>query len=195
MESDRIKWDKRYEGEEYFFSFSPSKLLAKSLEQVCSLITGRRALDIACGEGRNAIFLAQEGFEVDAVDISERGLERGRKRAQEVGVLVNFVQADLEEYRLQGGYDFIVNFNFLLRPLIPAMVESLAPGGVILMETILSDPSLEGEHHEEFRLQHGELERLFSGYGGSILLFEEDLSGDHPVARVLYRKNRLLSGC
>lgn len=188
MESDRIKWDERYAGEDYFFSFTPSKLLAKLLEQVCTLITGRRALDIACGEGRNGIFLAQNGFEVDAIDISERGLERGRKRAEEVGVWVNFIQADLEEYRLQESYDFIVNFNFLLRPLIPSMVDCLAPRGVILMETIMKGPTLEGEHNESFLLESGELKRLFSGYDGRVVLFEEDLTGQTPVARLLFQK-------
>jgi SAM-dependent methyltransferase len=189
MESDRIKWDGRYSGGGYLFSLTPSKFLARSLEQVCDLVTGRRALDIACGEGRNAIFLAQHGFQVDAVDISECGLERGRRRAEQLGVQVNFVQADLEEYRLQGEYDLIVDFNFLLRPLIPAMVCSLTPGGVVLMETILDLPTLQGHHTGDFLLQPGELERLFSGYPGKILLVEEDAATETPVARVLFRKS------
>jgi tellurite methyltransferase len=188
MEADRIKWDERYGGKDYLFSFTPSKFLAKSLEQVCSLISGKRALDIACGEGRNAIFLAKSGFEVDAVDISEKGLERGRRRAEEVGVRVNFLRADLEEYRLQEVYDLIIDFNFLLRPLIPAMINSLAPGGMIVMETILNAPNLESGHTGNFLLQPGELERLFSGYGGQLLLLEEDPSDATPVARVLFRK-------
>lgn len=188
MDADRIKWDKRYGGEEYKFSFTPSKFLARSMEQVCSLVMGRRALDIACGEGRNAIFLAQNGFRVSAIDISERGLERGRRRAAQVGVQVDFVQADLEGYRLQEVYDLIIDFNFLLRPMIPSMIECLAPGGAILMETILSDPTLQGEHSKEYLLQPGELERLFSGPKGTIVLLEEDRSHGTPVARVLFRK-------
>jgi tellurite methyltransferase len=190
MEEDRIKWDARYSGEEYLFSFAPSRFLARSLDLICALAPGRRALDIACGEGRNGIFLAQNGFEVTAVDISERGLARGRKRAEEVGVRVDFVRADLETYRLREVYDLIINFNFLLRPLIPLMVESLAPGGIVLMETILEAPSLQGEHHRRFLLQQGELERLFSGLAGTVLLLEEDLSGETPVARVIFCKQK-----
>jgi SAM-dependent methyltransferase len=188
MEEDRIKWDARYGGKDYMFSFTPSRLLAKSLERICSLTTGRRALDLACGEGRNGIFLAQNGFEVTAVDISERGLERGRRRAEELGVRVNFIQADLEGYRLQEVYDLIIDFNFLLRPLVPSMVDSLAPGGVILMETIMDAPDLQGVHTRDFLLQAGELGRLFSGYDGSILLLEEDVCQETPVARVLFQK-------
>lgn len=58
MDADRIKWDERYQGEEYFFSLGPSRFLADSLELVSSLLPGRRALDLACGEGRNSIYLA-----------------------------------------------------------------------------------------------------------------------------------------
>ena len=188
MESDRIKWDERYSGEGYLFSLTPSRFLARSLDQVRGLVAGRRALDIACGEGRNAIFLAQSGFQVDAVDISERGLERGRRRAEQLGVQVNFVLADLEQYRLEGAYDLIVDFNYLLRPLVSAMVQSLAPGGVVVMETILDAPTLQGHHTGDFLLQPGELERLFSGYQGKILLVEEDAATETPVARILFQK-------
>ena len=188
MEADRIKWDERYSSKDYLFSLTPSRFLAQSLDLVCSLVPGRRALDLACGEGRNAIFLAQNGFEVDAVDISERGLERGRSRAAELGVQVNFILADLEQYRLGKVYDVILDFNFLLRPLIPALVESLAPGGVVVMESILNAPTLQGHHTGEFLLQPGELERLFAAYPGKILLAEEDPATETPVARVLFQK-------
>jgi len=188
MESDRIKWDQRYGGEEYLFSLTPSKFLANTMELVCSLAPGRRALDLACGEGRNSIYLAQNGFEVSAVDISDKGLERGRKRAAQLGVRVEFIQADLEAWRPQGVYHLIVNFNFLMRPLIPCMVASLAPGGVVVMETILDTPELQGMHTKDYLLQPGELERLFSGLGGKILLFEEESAVESPVARVLFQK-------
>jgi tellurite methyltransferase len=192
MEEDRMKWNDRYSGEEYFFSLGPSKLLAAKIGTICSLIEGRRALDLACGEGRNAIFLAQQGFEVDAIDIAERGLERGRNRAKQLGVAVNFLHADLEQYRLQRQYDLILDFNFLLRPLIPDMVSALAPRGVILMETILSGPTLQGHHREEFLLQPGELGRLFTGYPGEILLLEEDQkAAQSPVARIMFHKKGL----
>ena len=189
MESDRIKWNERYSGRGVFFSLAPSRFLAQSLELVFGLVQGRRALDLACGEGRNAIFMAQNGFDVDAVDIAERGVERGGDRSRGLGLDVNFLQADLESYRLKPGYDLIVDFNFLLRPLIPSMVESLTPGGVIVMETVMAAPGLPGEHNPEFLLQPGELERLFSGLAGSILTVEEEPSRETPVARLLFRKD------
>jgi tellurite methyltransferase len=189
MEEDRIKWDTRYGGSEYLFSFTPSRFLAQSLDLLNDLLpVSRRALDIACGEGRNGIFLAQNGFEVTAVDISQCGIEKGASRAAELGVRMNFVQADLETFWPQQTYDLIINFNFLLRPLIPVMVESLAPNGVIVMETIMNTPSLQGRHTKSFLLHQGELETLFSGFDGSILLAEEESAGETPVARVIFKK-------
>jgi 2-polyprenyl-3-methyl-5-hydroxy-6-metoxy-1,4-benzoquinol methylase len=188
LEADRIKWDRRYSGEEWMFSLTPSRYLARNIERICALVGGRRALDIACGEGRNAIFLAQHGFEVTGIDISGNGLERARSRAAEVGVEVTFLQADLEEYRLRETYDLILNFNFLLRPMIPELIRSLRPGGMILMETILDDPALEGEHSPHFLLKPGELQRLFGVPEGEILEWGEDLLNGTPVANVLFRK-------
>ena len=188
MEADRIKWDARYGGADYLFSFTPSKFLEQSLGLIEDLVPGRRALDIACGEGRNGIFLAQNGFQVTAVDISQRGLDKGGSRAAELGVRVDFVQADLESYRLEGNYHLMINFNFLWRPLIPRMFGALTPGGVIVMETIMDSPSLQGEHTGRFLLHQGELGSMFSRLDGSILLLEEDASGATPVARVIFQK-------
>jgi tellurite methyltransferase len=189
MEEDRIKWDTRYGEAEYLFSFTPSRFLAQSLDLLNALLpASRRTLDIACGEGRNGIFLAQNGFEVTAVDISQCGIDKGASRAAELGVRINFLQADLETFWPQGTYDLIINFNFLLRPLIPVMVDALAPNGVIVMETIMNTPSLQGMHTKSFLLHPGELETIFSGYAGSILLSEEESAGETPVARVIFRK-------
>jgi tellurite methyltransferase len=189
MDADRIKWDERYSGPENFFSFGPSRLLAASLQQVLSLVPGKRALDLACGEGRNSIFLAQHGFEVTGVDISPRGLERARRQAAAVGVTVDFIEADLDQWRPQGVYHLILNFNFLMRDLIPTLVEVLAPGGVVLMETIFDAPGLQGEHRKDYLLQPGELGRVFGGYEGRILLLEEDSAApEMPVARVMFQK-------
>ena len=189
MEEDRIKWDIRYGGAGYLFSFTPSRFLAQSLDFLTELLPdSRRTLDLACGEGRNGIFLAQNGFQVTAVDISQCGIDKGVIRAAELGVRMNFVQADLETFWPRETYDLIINFNFLLRPLIPVMVDSLAPGGVIVMETILNTPTLQGMHTKSFLLHPGELETLFSGLPGSILLAEEESTGETPVARIIFRK-------
>lgn len=188
MNEDRIKWNERYSGEEFFFSRTPSPFLARSMAVVSAMVKGRRALDLACGEGRNALYLARNGFEVTAVDIAERGLERGRGRAVEMGLDVTFVHADLEQWLPEGNFDLILNFNFLLRPLVPWMGEALSAGGVVVMETILDAPGLEGGHRKDYLLQPGELGKLFGALNGKVLLLEEDTAIETPVARVLFRK-------
>lgn len=188
MDEDRIKWDQRYRDVERFFSLGPSRFLADSLLRILSLTQGKRALDLACGEGRNSIYLAQQGFEVSGVDISPVGLERGKRRAAELGLPVEFIEADLDQWRPQGSYDLILNFNFLMRGLLPTLVEALSPGGVVLMETILDAPGLQGEHRRDYLLQPGELGNIFEEFDGKVLLLEEDAAQETPVARMLFQK-------
>ena len=188
METDRIRWNERYAGDEYQMGLAPSRFLAARIEQIKALCPGRRALDIACGEGRNSIFLARHGYHVTAVDISDRGIEKGVRRMRVEGVSVDFRGGDLERYAIGERYDLIVNINFLLRELIPREVAALTPGGVILFETILDSPRLPGGHTKQFLLQPGELHRLFSGEAGEILESAEFPDSETPTARILFRR-------
>jgi tellurite methyltransferase len=166
MEADRIKWNRRYADDEYQMGLRPSPFLADRVELLKTLCPGRRALDIASGEGRNSIFLAHHGFQVTAVDISDRGIEKGKLRMKNEGVFVEFRLVDLEEWEIPRRYDLIVNLNFLLRDLIPKEVAALNPNGVILFETIMDSPNLQGIQTSHYLLQPGELRSLFSGETG-----------------------------
>jgi len=189
METDRIKWNSKYKVSEYIFPLTPSKFLEDNLDLVLRLAPGSRALDLACGEGRNAIFLAKHGFDVTAIDIAEEGLVKGRGRCWREKVRVDFVCADLEQYRITETYDLILNFNFLLRNLVPQAVAALSPGGVLVMETILDSPELEGVHNKSFLLQPGELRRLFAWFPGKILKSEESPVAAPPVAKLIFQKS------
>jgi 2-polyprenyl-3-methyl-5-hydroxy-6-metoxy-1,4-benzoquinol methylase len=169
---------------------APSRFLAERIEHLSSLSPGRKALDIACGEGRNSIFLAHHGFQVTAVDISDRGVEKGRLRMEAEGVSVDFRVVDLEEYEIAEQYDLIVNINFLLRELIPKSVAALKPGGVFLFETILDSPKLPGVHTKNYLLQTGELRQLFTREAGTILEYAEFPDVETPTARILFQKQR-----
>jgi tellurite methyltransferase len=188
VEADREKWNERYRGDDFQMGLAPSPFLAENVELILASVPGRKALDIACGEGRNAIFLASRGFDVTAVDISDTGLEKGRKRAEREGVTVDFVRADLEDYAIEGKYDLVANINFLLRGLIPQGVEALNPGGIFLFDTILDSPKLPGKHNPLYLLGHGELRRLFEGYTGSVLRYEEREEDSVPTAKLIFRK-------
>ena len=188
MEADRIKWNTRYSDDEYQMGLAPSRFLADRIELLASLSPGRKALDIACGEGRNSIFLARHGFEVTALDISDRGVEKGRWREASEGVSVDFRAVDLEGYVFTVHYDLIVNINFLLRDLIPKGCAALTTGGLFLFETILDSPKLPGVHTKSFLLQPGELHRLFTHETGKILEYTEFPAAENPTARIIFQK-------
>lgn len=189
MEEDRRKWNARYEGSGWYHGLNPSPFLAENVAFIKERCSGRRALDIACGEGRNSIFLARHGFQVTALDISDIGIEKGRNWAAEEGLPIDFRTAELEGYHFTEPYDVIVNINFLLRDLIPKMVSALTPGGVVVFESILDSPYLPGQHNKQFLLQPGELHRLFSAFTGEILHLQELPAGVPPTARLLFLKN------
>jgi 2-polyprenyl-3-methyl-5-hydroxy-6-metoxy-1,4-benzoquinol methylase len=158
------------------------------MERLLRLAPGRRALDVACGEGRNSIFLARHGFRVAGMDISDVGIAKAEHRARAEGLGIDFHRQDLDDWRIDGQYDLILNFNFLLRTLIPEEVRALAPGGLLLFDTILESSQLLATHNPDFFLRHGELERIFLAFGGEILFSEEIREGEMPTARLLFRK-------
>lgn len=188
METDRIKWNQRFESEDSFLGRRPSPFLLREIERIKTLAPGRRALDIASGEGRNSIFLAQHGFEVTGLDISDVGIAKAQQRAQEAGVAVDFRLVDLEGYQIGETYDLIINFNFLLRELIPQEYAALAPGGIFILDTIMSSAEIVVDHTADYLLQPGELVRIFKALEGEILFSEEVAEGQMPTARLLFRK-------
>uniref|UniRef100_A0A831TZE4 Methyltransferase domain-containing protein n=1 Tax=Geobacter metallireducens TaxID=28232 RepID=A0A831TZE4_GEOME len=190
MNDDSRRWDERYRGEEFLLGTEPSRFLAERIEEVKRLCPGRKALDIACGEGRNSIFLARQGFSVTGLDISPVGLAKARGWAEREGLHCDFRLVNLETYRIAETYDLIINFNFLLRDLIPQEVAVLTPGGVIIFDTILESPTAPVPHRKDFLLQPGELARLFAPYPGTILFCGEYPDSATPTAKLIYRHSK-----
>ncbi|MEK6440200.1 class I SAM-dependent methyltransferase [Pseudonocardia sp. T1-2H] len=117
-----------------------------------------RALDVACGRGAVAVWLAQRGLAVDAVDVSGAGLDTGRALAARAGVEVRFVEADLDEgLPVSGPYDVVVCQRFRDPALYPALAEALAPGGLLVV-TVLSEVD---DEQGPFRAARGELTAAF----------------------------------
>lgn len=188
MEADRIKWNERFASRNSYLGENPSPFLVQEIERIKTLVTGIDALDIACGEGRNSLFLAHHGFRVTGLDISDVGLAKGRSRAQAMGAEIDFRLVDLDDFILEETFDVILNFNFLLRGLIPQEIAALKPGGILLFDTIMASGHLLQSHNPAYLLNPGELLNLFKSDDGDILFSEENRGGDIPTARLLFRK-------
>lgn len=158
MEDDRVRWNERYRGTEFDLPTVPSSLLSEWIDR----LPGGRALDVATGTGRNARFLADHGYEVDAVDISDEALRQARDHATRQSLAVNWIQADLDTYPLPTErYSVIVVTFFHALDLLPDLKEALEPGGVLLYEHHLrADPPAErGPSDDRHRFRSNDLLR------------------------------------
>ncbi len=134
--SDKERWDGRYGRETYLYGKEPVIFLKDMLQR----LKKGKALVLAMGEGRNAVYLAQHGFEVTGVDISSVAIEKCKRLADERGVYVNTIVADLTHYDLGSEqYDLITNFYFYDKSVLPKVVEALKPGGMFIFEQFSTD--------------------------------------------------------
>jgi 2-polyprenyl-3-methyl-5-hydroxy-6-metoxy-1,4-benzoquinol methylase len=176
MKTDQKRWNDRFGKKEFAFGKEPNPFLQKHIP----LLPKGKALDIASGEGRNAVFLAQHGFEVDAVDISERGLKKAKKLAREKGVKINTFLIDLDQYQIEKErYDLIANFYFLKRRLIPRIKKGLKKGGKVIFETYLLEHrtlGTGGPKQAKYFLKPNELLRLFKNF--RVLFYREGIFKD-----------------
>jgi SAM-dependent methyltransferase len=170
---DQIRWDRKH-GVEHGAQ-EPSSFLIEILDSGCWEIPPGRALDIATGKGRNALWLAQRGFKVDAIDISAAGLAEAERRGREKSLTVSWQRADLESAKLsEAHYDLIINFNYLQRSLVPRLIEALRVGGFVIFETYLAGQEAFGEPtNPAYFLGHNELLELFHGF--RVLYYREGI--------------------
>lgn len=163
MIEDRERWNKRY------VEFPMPDGISKVLEKYIDSATVGQAIDIACGTGRNTHFLADKGFFVDAVDISDYALDRVRD-----GATIKKIDADLDKYNITPKkYDLIVNINYLNRRLVSQMKDALKEGGVVIFETFIV---AHGDYkHETMNLDYllRKNELLHSFIGLDVIYYEE----------------------
>ena len=173
MKLDQKRWDQKYQGEEFAYGKKPNAFLKSHLGSLKKGV----ALDLASGEGRNAVFLAQTGWKMDAVDISPVGLRKSRKLAKEAGVKINFLQADLDSYPIaRGKYDLIMVLYFWNRRLLPQIKRGLKNGGRILFETYTLETllrGLQGPREAKYLLKANELLDLFRDF--RVLFYREGI--------------------
>jgi 2-polyprenyl-3-methyl-5-hydroxy-6-metoxy-1,4-benzoquinol methylase len=158
----RARWEARYAARPELRAGAPSRLLSGHRH----LLPAGRAVDIACGDGRQALWLARRGFAVDAIDFAFTALSRLAAAARHEGVAVHPVQADLEQLSLpEGRYAVVVNVRYLQRSLFGVLRRAVAPGGVIVFETFLRAHARLGHpRNPAFLLEPGELRAQFAGF-------------------------------
>jgi len=181
---DRQRWDDKYRAKAIPDKIVPDAWL---IEQVSGLEPGR-ALELACGLGHNAIWLAQLGWQVDAVDISAVGLTQAEKLAHSCGANVHWIAADLDEFTPSAeSYDLVLVFRFLDRIQLPVLVgHALRPQGVLIYETFTTAHVNRTDSHMKnpaFALAPGELPRLFPNF--EFVSYTECNLADRDVARLV----------
>ena len=173
-EADREKWDTRYaEG-----SYKPRTHATPLLIEWLPRLPAGRALDLACGAGRNALYLAAAGYRVDAMDISAVVLERARQSAGERGLEVNWICTDLDTATLPvDTYDLVVVTRYLNRLLTEGLMDSLRQGGHLVYEQhLLTELPVDGPKSRSFRLQPNELLERFAPL--RVLYYREGIMED-----------------
>lgn len=175
---DRWRWNRRYRERQILLE--PAGVLMERAD----LLQGGRALDLGCGTGGNALFLADRGYRVDAIDVSDVALRIAQAAARSWGAgsgasgpgtgVVNWIQADARRLPLAGPhYDCIVVFRFLLRSVMPVLLELLRPQGIVFyasynMRRLNSHP----DFNRDYLLDVGELRTWFGSL--STLLWREE---------------------
>jgi SAM-dependent methyltransferase len=168
----RSDWNRKYADSALLWTATPNRFL---VAEVAELPPGR-ALDLACGEGRNAVWLAERGWAVVGVDFADMALAKARQLAAERGVDVELVDADLLEYVPQPlGYDLVCVLYLQLpaherRTVLERAAAAVAPGGTLLL------------------VAH-DLENLEHGHGGPsdprLLFGAEEVAGELPGLKLV----------
>ena len=160
---DIAGWNQRYLARnrcEEDFDAPPTALLVETARK----LRPGRALDLACGTGRNALWLASHGWITNAIDGAPAAIEALRRRAEELGVSVTAQVADLQNSEYSIGsecWDLIAICYYLQRNLFEPTKRGIAPGGVLVAIVHITD---KGEEPTETRLRPGELQNFFEGW-------------------------------
>lgn len=186
-QTDRDKWNAKYRDATELSAPSPFLLSVAG-----ELPRSGRALDVAGGTGRHALWLARHGLEVTLADVSDVALESAARHASASALRLNTLQADLETDGLPPGpWDVVACFYFLHRPLFTSFASALAPGGWL----VFAHPTRRNlERHPRpgpaHLLEDGELPSLVTGL--QVVRYEEGWteSGRHE-ARLLATRRRL----
>ena len=181
---DKEKWNQKYQTAEYASGKVPSEWLVKNTD----LLTGKgKALDIACGEGRNAVYTASRGYDVLGLDISEVGIQKTQALAEENKLSIATQVTDLDDFEFtQNAFDLVLCFNFLDRRLFPGISKTLKPGGLVFYETFNLDHLKHTSFKRQWVLEYNELLDQFKNF--RVLRYREMDRDEKGFASIIARK-------
>lgn len=163
---ERTLWDKKY-SEHSHSSLEPDPFLVSALGEFLGGRPSGIALDVAGGVGRHAIWLAQRGWRVKLLDISEVGIKQAEENAKRTG-MANSISSEVRDLNVMQDlgreqYDLVVVFFFLQRNLFPALAAAIKPGGFLIYKTYTTEQQrfAAGPSHPMFLLEPNELLHAF----------------------------------
>jgi SAM-dependent methyltransferase len=187
---EKASWNKKY-SEGSHGSLDPDPFLVTAYDEFLFGTSPGLALDVAGGVGRHSIWLAQRGWRVKLLDISEVGVKQAQGNAKRTGTVSSISTqicdlSSMEDFGREQ-YDLVVVFFYLQRELFPALISALKPGGVLIYKTYTTEQKnfAGGPSHPMFLLEPNELLRAFSSM--RVLQYHETVS-QKGVAELVARK-------
>lgn len=188
---EKTIWNRKH-SERSHSTLTPDPLLVSAYDEFLANETPGTALDIAGGIGRHAVWLAERGWRVKLIDISNVGIQQAQKNAKHTktdGRIVTEIR-DLDGTQKLGReqYDLVLVFFFLQRELFPALMAALKPGGYLIYKTYTTEQKrfTGGPSHPMFLLEPNELLHAFSAI--HILHYHETTQGK-GIAELVARKH------
>ncbi|GKH31908.1 methyltransferase domain-containing protein [Hungatella hathewayi] len=203
------QYEAKYLQEDYYWGLEPSPLCYEVM-RLKPPTQPWRVLDIGCGEGKDAVFFARNGYDVSAFDLADQGLEKAKKLAAVYGVEVNFFQADVLDFRANSEFDIVFSsgvLHYLTEDIREAAIRSYkehtANGGIHALNVFVSKPFLSlppDEESPETLWRSGELAMLYHDWhlrSFSEEIFDCSSSGipHKHCMDVMIAENGFLAGC
>ena len=189
--SIRTNYEKWYEGDDYYWGLEPGKFLDE-LIRLCPPSVGKTVLDIGCGEGKDAVYMAEKGYDVTAFDLTENGIRKTKALAENRNVAIDAYVDDINSFETEKRFDIIYStgtVQYLFEENKKAFFEKIRqitkPDGIVFINVFVEKPFLElppDWDKEEKMWRSGELFTYFADWKTERIdeVIFEDRSGGVP---------------
>ena len=189
--SIRTNYEKWYEGDGYYWGLEPGKFL-EELIRLCPPSSGKTVLDIGCGEGKDAVYMAEKGYDVTAFDLTQSGIQKALRLAEKRNVTIDAYVDDINTFQTEKQFDMVYStgtVQYLFEENKKAFFEKISqitkPDGIVFINVFVEKPFLElppDWDKEEKMWRSGELFTYFADWRTERIdeVIFEDRSGGVP---------------